>query len=259
MRLLILVLSSLFLLLLGACKTIQEQHGTNPSTPAEALNLLLAGNQRFVNGNLKHPHQTHQRVLETENGQHPFAVVVTCSDSRVSPEILFDEGLGDLFVIRTAGNLMGDLELGSIEYAVEHLGASLVVVLGHTECGAVKAFVEGGEAHGHIKSIVETLACENEEQQVLEKEGKNIHSCIEANIRHGVTQIKTDEPVLTEYLHHGKVTVVAMLYDVHTGLVQVLDENDSPLQINPNMEVGYEEWIAIDPKSQPPFNRKLGN
>lgn len=223
MRLLIFVISSIFLLQLSACKTMHEHLQPDPTTPTEALNQLLAGNQRFVKGNLKHPHQTHQRVLETENGQHPFAVVVTCSDSRVSPEILFDEGLGDLFVIRTAGNLMGDLELGSIEYAVEHLGASLVVVLGHTECGAVKAFVEGGEAHGHIKSIVEALACEKEEQQVLEKEGKNMHSCIEANIRHGVTQIKTDEPILTEHIHHGKVAVVAMLYDVHTGLVRVLN------------------------------------
>lgn len=167
-------------------------------TPETALKALIDGNQRFVNGKSNHPHQTLKRIHETENGQHPFAVVVTCSDSRVSPEILFDEGIGDLFVIRTAGNLMGDLELGSIEYAVEHLGATLVVVLGHTECGAVKAFVEGGACGGHIRNIVDALAKEKEEQQVLRYEGKDIQACIEGNILHGVTQIEHDEPLLSE-------------------------------------------------------------
>src|SRR5690606_26127797 len=130
------------------------------------------------------PHQSHKRIIETQHDQHPFAVVITCSDSRVAPEIIFDEGIGDLFVIRTAGNLIGDLELGSIEYATEHLHTSLVVVLGHTECGAVKAFLEGGETCGHIKNIVETLANEEEEQQVLRHEGKNLRACIEGNILH---------------------------------------------------------------------------
>ncbi|MBK8703664.1 MAG: carbonic anhydrase [Saprospiraceae bacterium] len=112
----------------------------------DPLQRLLDGNARFVSGDLWHPHQTAARVKETASGQHPFAVVITCSDSRVSPEIMFDEGIGDLFTIRTAGNLLSDIELGSVEYAVEHLGAKLIAVVGHTECGAIKAFVEGGEA-----------------------------------------------------------------------------------------------------------------
>lgn len=211
--------------LFSACKTPQREVA-EPSTPTSALAQLVTGNERFVHGKSRHPRQTHKRILETQDHQQPFAVVVTCSDSRVSPEIIFDEGIGDLFVIRTAGNLMSDLELGSIEYAVEHLGATLVVVLGHTECGAVKAFLEGGECQGHIKQIVESLADEAEEQQVLRYEGKNLRACIEGNILHGVTQIEHDEPVLVERISHGKLEVVPMLYDVHTGYVEVLSERE---------------------------------
>lgn len=220
---LVLSLVAALFTLFSACKTPQHEI-TEPSTTA--LAQLVAGNQRFVHGKSKHPRQTHKRILETQDHQHPFAVVVTCSDSRVSPEIIFDEGIGDLFVIRTAGNLMSDLELGSIEYAVEHLGATLVVVLGHTECGAVKAFLEGGECQGHIKQIVESLAGEVEEQQVLRFEGKDLRACIEGNILHGVTQIEHDEPVLVERISHGKLEVVPMLYDVHTGYVEVLSERE---------------------------------
>ena len=191
-------------------------------TPDAALQTLIAGNERFVHGKSKHPHQSHHRILETEGAQQPFAVIVTCSDSRVPPEILFDEGIGDLFVIRTAGNLMSDLELGSIEYAVEHLHAKLVVVLGHTECGAVKAFIEGGEACGHVKNLIDALAAEREEQDIVLHEGKNLNACIEGNILHGVNQLEHDEPVLTHKIKAGELKVLPMLYDVHTGKVELL-------------------------------------
>ncbi|MCC6413264.1 MAG: carbonic anhydrase [Saprospiraceae bacterium] len=219
-------------LLLSNCN-LEHQATTDVHTPESALQRLEDGNRRFLVGQTKHPHQTKQRILETQNGQHPFAVVVTCSDSRVSPEIIFDEGLGDLFVIRTAGNLMSDLELGSIEYAVEHLGATLVVVLGHTECGAVKAFVEGGEACGHIKDIVDALADEQEEQQVLRLEGKNLQACIEGNILHGVKQLEQDEPVLAGKIRQNKLAVVPMIYDVHDGKVTKLNRDELQLKLNP--------------------------
>lgn len=204
----------------SASSAVEDRH---PATPEAALSALLEGNQRFLSGQLRHPHQTQQRIHETENAQHPFAVVVTCSDSRVPPEIIFDEGLGDLFVIRTAGNLIGDLELGSIEYAVEHLGAPLVVVLGHTECGAVKAFLEGGECHGHIRQIVEALMQEQEEQQILEHEGKNLTACIEGNVVHGVAQIR-QQPMIAKKMAQKQVNVIPMIYDVHSGKVAVLNE-----------------------------------
>lgn len=219
------LVAGLAVLLVAACNTPNHETA-DTHTPEAALERLVEGNRRFMNDKTIHPHQSHKRVLETEHGQHPFAVVVTCSDSRVSPEIVFDEGLGDLFVIRTAGNLMSDLELGSIEYAVEHLGATLVVVLGHTECGAVKAFVEGGECGGHIKDIVDALAEEKEEQQVLRYEGKDMQACIEGNILHGVTQIEHDEPILSEKIRQKKLAVVPMIYDVHNGHVTVLKESE---------------------------------
>lgn len=127
-------------------------------TPDAALRLLLEGNQRFIQGTVRHPHQTAERRKETSAGQAPFAVVLTCADSRLSPEIVFDQGLGDLFVVRNAGNLLSDHVIGSIEYAVEHLHAPLIVVMGHTRCGAVAAAVAGGEAGGHVQSIVDSLA-----------------------------------------------------------------------------------------------------
>lgn len=116
--------------------------------------------------------------------------------------------------------------MGSIEYAVEHLGAALVVVLGHTECGAVKAFVEGGETSGHVTDIVKALVDEQEEQLILRYEGKNLQAIIEGNILHGVVQIERDEPVLSEKIAHGKLAVVPMLYDIHTGLATVLQEHE---------------------------------
>jgi hypothetical protein len=112
-------------------------------SPEAALTRLVEGNKRFVAGSTTHPDQTAERRTETAKGQHPFAIILTCADSRLSPEILFDEGIGDLFVVRNAGNLLDDHVLGSIEYAVEHLHATLIVVLGHTKCGAVSAAVAG--------------------------------------------------------------------------------------------------------------------
>jgi carbonic anhydrase len=120
-----------------------------------ALQKLMTGNKRYYEGNLTHPNQTKVRILEVAKGQHPFAIILGCSDSRVPPEVIFDQGIGDLFIIRVAGNIIDNNALGSIEYAVEHLGVKLVVVLGHEKCGAVDATVKGGEAPGHIKYLIE--------------------------------------------------------------------------------------------------------
>ncbi len=111
---------------------------------------MIAGNNRYLEGNLEHPHQTLERRGDLASGQEPFACVLSCADSRVPPEIVFDQGLGDLFVLRVAGNIVNDMIMGSLEYAVEHLGASLIVVLGHKRCGAVSATVQGGTAPGKI-------------------------------------------------------------------------------------------------------------
>src|SRR5213594_1967927 len=137
-------------------------HSDQPSVaPAEAISKLKEGNGRYTSGNLQHPGQTTDRRTELAKSQYPFATVVSCSDSRVPPEIVFDQGLGDLFIVRVAGNVLNDEGLGSIEYAVDHLGTRLILVLGHQRCGAVQAAKETiaakGKAAAHIQSLVTAI------------------------------------------------------------------------------------------------------
>lgn len=199
-----------------SCKkeTTTEVVANKNETPIEKL---ISGNKRFIEEKTIHPHQNKKTVLDNQNAQHPFAVVLTCSDSRVSPEILFDQGIGDLFVIRNAGNLISDIDMGSIEYAVEHLDAKLIIVLGHTECGAIKAYVgdknnEYKKHLSHIDDIVETIANENEEKQIPKKD--NLNACVIANIKHSLKMIE-ENPIVKE--KHSKV--VPMEYDIHTGKI----------------------------------------
>ena len=184
------------------------------------LEKLVSGNKRFLDEKSIHPHQNKETVLANQEAQHPFAVVITCSDSRVSPEILFDQGIGDLFVIRNAGNLITDIDMGSIEYAVEHLNTPLVIVLGHSECGAIKAYVgdkknEYKKHLSHIDNIVETIANESEEKEISKED--NLNACVIANIKHSLKMIQ-DNPIIKE--KHTKV--IPMQYDVHTGKIVTL-------------------------------------
>jgi carbonic anhydrase len=185
------------------------------------IEQLNSGNQRFISEKSIHPHQNKKSVLANQDGQNPFAVIITCSDSRVSPEIVFDQGIGDLFVIRNAGNLISDIDMGSIEYAVEHLDTKLVVVLGHTECGAIKAYINDKDGaykkhFNQIDNIVETISQEKEEIEADKKTPKatNYLGAIDANIKHSLKLIQ-DNPIIKDH----KIKVVPMLYDVHTGKV----------------------------------------
>ncbi|MFN4079993.1 MAG: carbonic anhydrase [Saprospiraceae bacterium] len=206
-----------------ACTFQTPDRESSAQSPAERLRRLEEGAARFASGKAQHPRQALAQIHETANGQRPFAIVVACSDSRVSPEIIFDQGLGDLFVLRTAGNLIGDLELGSIEYAVRFLGASVIVVLGHTECGAVKALVNGDEVEGRLHDIVAMLAAEEEQQIAFKRMGCHLDSCIQGNILHGVRQVEAE---FADLISAGKLLVVPMLYDVHKGSVATFSEAD---------------------------------
>ncbi len=186
----------------------------------EALQKLADGNKRFFGSKLTHPNQTAERRNEVSKGQRPFAVIVGCSDSRIPPEIVFDQGLGDLFVIRVAGNIVDDIALGSIEYAVDHLGAQLVVVLGHGKCGAVTAAVQGGEAHGHIGSIVKTIAPAVEKAKA--QSGDLTDNAIRANVELVVEKIKSSKPILAKALEHGKIKIAGAYYDIETGKVELI-------------------------------------
>ncbi len=200
----------------------------SPSKPTlndkDALTRLLEGNRRFMEGQPAHPDQTLERIRELKKGQHPFAVVVSCSDSRVPPELIFDQGLGDIFSVRTAGNVIGDYELGSIEYAVEHLGCQLVIVLGHEQCGAVSAFLQHeSDSHDHIQSILHYLESEPEEKALPDSLKHSLYAAIQANILHGVHLLRTSEPVLRPLVEAKKLTIIGALYQIETGKVVILD------------------------------------
>jgi carbonic anhydrase len=186
-----------------------------PTNPDAALALLLEGNDRYLH---KSPHlqEDAERRQVLRMGQHPFAVVLCCSDSRVPPEILFDKRLGDLFVIRNAGNVVDDVVLGSIEYAVEHLGTQLVVVLGHENCGAVTATVKNAPAQGHLGSIMSRIRPALE--KVKGKEGDPIANTIDENIREMVAALMR-EPLFQELVEAEKLKVVGMRYNLVDGTV----------------------------------------
>ena len=191
-----------------------------PVAPDVALTRLIDGNKRFVAGAATHPDQSVDVRTQLAQGQHPFAIVLACADSRLSPEIIFDQGLGDLFVIRNAGNLLDDHVLGSIEYAVEHLHTTLIVVLGHTKCGAVTAAVAGGEVPGHLPSIVESLA--GAVTMAKKKPGDPVDNAVRINAKLSAAALDQMEPIIGEAVKAGRVKVVAARYDVTTGQVDLL-------------------------------------
>ena len=176
----------------------------------QALDLLKAGNARFVSGTLtlKDDYAALREKLST--GQHPFAVVLCCSDSRVTPEIIFDQKLGNLFVIRNAGNIVDEEVLGSIEYAVEHLETPLVVVMGHAACGAVTAAHQGGDLPGHILDLAKRI-----------KPSLDTNCCIDDNARrHAKRMAQLIEE--DEIVHHVGAEVIAAFYNLQSGKVEWL-------------------------------------
>ena len=181
---------------------------------------LIEGNKRHVDGKPSHPNQTPERRRHVSTGQHPFAVVLSCSDSRVPPEIIFDQGIGDLFVVRVAGNIVDDAGLGSIEYAAEHLHVSLIVVLGHERCGAVEAAVKGGEAPGRIKSLVEAIRPAVEKAKG--KPGDLAENAMRTNVKMAVDHLKASKPILEHLVHKGTLTIVGARYDLDDGMVTLM-------------------------------------
>ena len=182
---------------------------------------LISGNKRFAEGNPTHPNQSMARRQEMAKGQNPRAAVLACADSRVSPEIVFDQGLGDLFVVRVAGNVVNDPILGSLEYAVEHLGTRLIVVLGHQRCGAVAAACAGGEAPGHIGSLVQSLAPAVDKISASE-EGR-VDWVAKENVRMMAKSLRSCGPILEELVRQGKLEVAGAFYNLDTGAVEIVE------------------------------------
>ncbi len=193
---------------------------TKGISPDQALQKLMDGNKRYSEAKQTHPNQTPARREEVAKGQHPFAVIIGCSDSRVPPEIIFDQGLGDLFIIRIAGNVIDNPGLGSIEYGVEHLNVPLVMVLGHEKCGAVDAAVKGGEAPGHIGSLVEAIKPAVEKAKT--ESGDMLDNAVKENVKMVVAQLKASKPILAEMVKKGKIKIVGARYDLDTGAVELI-------------------------------------
>jgi carbonic anhydrase len=198
-------------------------------TPAEAWTALREGNDRFVRGEMAHPSQSIERRSELSAEQHPFAVLFGCSDSRVAAEIIFDQGLGDLFVVRTAGHVLDTTVIGSIEYGVSVLGAPLVVVLGHDSCGAVAAataaLTDGQVPAGFVRAVVDRVI---PSIVGLVSSGQDV-STIEAaalgheHVRHTVTMLQGYSVSLAEAVAEGRCAIIGLEYTLADGKVQVAE------------------------------------
>jgi carbonic anhydrase len=212
----------LFTILMLTCLSAAHAQKKSQTTHAQALQWLKEGNQRFVEGKTSKPRQDFNRLKEVAKEQNPFATVVGCSDSRVPNEIIFDQGLGDLFIVRTAGQVSTFASWGSIEFAEEILGTKLIVVLGHTKCGAVNAAVNLPEVPGHIVTLINAI-----KPAVEKAKEKNtdhlLDESIRENVRMQVQQLKALEPVLAKRVREGSVIIIGAVYDLNTGLVEFFE------------------------------------
>ncbi|WP_026794215.1 MULTISPECIES: carbonic anhydrase [Planktothrix] len=186
----------------------------NNITPEEALKQLLEGNQRFIENKRKSPNQTMTRVQEVAKGQAPFAAILSCADSRVPAEIIFDRGFGDLFVVRNAGNIATPEEIGSLEFGTLVLGAKVLMVIGHQSCGAVKATIAGNAVPGQIASILDAIKPAIKPNQTLEE------STI-ANVKLGISSLQAS-PVISQLIKDGKLKIAGGYYNLETGMIKVV-------------------------------------
>src|SRR6266446_2881828 len=194
---------------------LAAEHPAASVSADAALAKLNEGNLRFATSEISQSKTTAARRAETAQEQHPFAIILGCADSRIPPELIFDQNLGDLFVIRTAGNLVDDHALGSIEYAVAHAGARLIVVLGHTRCGAVTAALESDHAPGHIQSLVRDI--QPAVKAAKGKPGDALAAAITENARQVAAQIKA-KAALGDLAK--EVRIVSAIYDLDTGKIE---------------------------------------
>jgi carbonic anhydrase len=201
----------------------------------EALELLRLGNSRFVNGTPQHPYQNQERrTLTASEGQKPLAVVLACSDSRVPVEVIFDRGIGDIFVVRVAGNVAGVDEIGSIEYAGDHLGAPLLVVLGHSKCGAVTAVAENAPLHGSMPALGDKI------KPAVEKAAKDnpglsgealVGPAIKDNVWQAMEDLFHQSQIIRDRVKAGQLKVVGALYDIESGKVEWLGPHPAQDQL----------------------------
>ena len=187
-------------------------------TADEVLARLVTGNERYVKAQMEHPRRGIDRRQELTSGQKPLAIILGCADSRVSPTVLFDQGLGDLFVIRVAGNVVDTTVLSSIEYAAAFLETPLIVVLGHSNCGAVAAAVDGSDLPGHLPELIKII--EPAVHRARDAAGDLLENAIQANAKRVAYQLATSEPVLAKLVSEGKLKIVSAEYYLEDGRVE---------------------------------------
>lgn len=192
---------------------------TDITTPKQALESLMKGNDRFVQDKLEHPNRTSERREATTSTQKPFACIVGCADSRVAPEVIFDQGVGDLFVVRVAGNVVGPLEVDSVDYSVLHLGALVILVLGHENCGAVNAVLQNQTTD--IEAVARLI-----EPAVRQAEAKPSDNILRDAIKQNALNTKdylAKTSVVARLIKEKGIEVHAAYYNLQTGAVELLD------------------------------------
>ena len=189
-------------------------------TPQQALEMLQAGNNRFVT-NLKLNRNLLQQVNETSDEQYPFAFMLSCIDSRTSAELIFDQGLGDIFSCRIAGNILNDDIMGSMEFACKISGAKIVVVLGHTECGAIKGACNHLKM-GHLTGLLDKISAviDKDQQEKNGDQSQYYDSVSKANVKNVLKQIKEKSPIINELIAEEKIILVGAMYDISSGVVE---------------------------------------
>ena len=187
-------------------------------SPCEVYELLVEGNKRFIN-NLKSDRDHLEMINETREGQYPFAVILSCMDSRTSAELIFDQGLGDLFSIRVAGNIVNNDILASIEYAVKYVGSKVLMVLGHTECGAIKS-AKAGVKDGHITALLDRIRPSISKAMLKDEDVHMFNdNAAYANVENSLEEILTRSEIVNELFKKGEIGIIGGVYNIETGQV----------------------------------------
>jgi carbonic anhydrase len=192
----------------------------NPVSPNEAIKRLLDGNQRFLHQKRKYPDQSLEHLQLIAKAQNPFASILGCADSRVPAEIVFDQGLGDLFVVRVAGNVVSDTIIGSLEYSTAVLGSQLIVILGHRRCGAVAEAIKNELLPGRISLIIEGIKPSLARAKLTTDD--TTQDAVIANIQYQAEKLQESSTILAKFITEGKLQIVSACYDIETGKVTVI-------------------------------------
>jgi carbonic anhydrase len=234
LRLILCVAAIAFPVLWGAAVGAEEKKAEGPSWQ-DGMKLLQEGNARFVSGKRTFPDQGADRRRDLgANGQHPFAVILTCSDSRVAAEHLFDAGLGDIFVIRVAGNVADTDEIATVEYGTEHLKAPLVVVLGHSKCGAVTAVVKGDKVGGNLPALVDNIVPAVEKAKAAKGRtfsNELLAAAIEDNVWQSMEDLIVKSPIVPELIAENEAHLVGAVYDIDDGTIRWLGEHPQQAEL----------------------------